>query len=285
LKILYIGSSGSLSLTPLRALIEAKHSVCAFAFDQEPGVLDVIKSDSIQSLAFENTIPFIKFDKNYTNAVSQIQTYQPDIILVSCYARLLPQAILSTVKNGCFNVHPSLLPAFRGPAPIFWQYQQGVTYFGVTLHRLSQDFDTGNSVSQMSVKIEDGFTQNKTTELLAKVASDLVLNLLDDIKNNRVTEIEQDKTKASYYSYPDYKDYELSTNWTAKRIYNFIKAYQNEDVYFLCQINKEKVKIINAISFQHLPYNEMNGEKVIQHGDNIKFSCQAGYIDCQIKLD
>jgi len=285
LKIFYIGSSGSLSLIPLQALIKSKHHVCAFAFDQEHSEFDVIKSGSIQSLAFENAIPFIKLDENYTNAVSQIQSYQPDIILVSCYARLLPQVILSIAKSGCFNVHPSLLPAFRGPTPIFWQYQQGITHFGITLHRLSEGFDTGNIVSQKSVKIEDGITQYNATELLAEVASDLILNLLEDVKNNRVTEIEQDNTKASYYSYPEHKDYELSTKWTAKRIYNFIKAYQNEDVYFLCQINKEKVKIIDAISFQYLPYNEMNGGKVVQHGDNIKFSCQAGYIECQIKLD
>ena len=285
MKILYIGSSGSLSSTPLRALIKSKHHVCAFAFDQEHSAFDVIKSGSIQSLVFENTIPFIKFDKNYTNAVSQIQLVQPDIILVSCYARLLPQEILSIAKRGCFNVHPSLLPAFRGPDPVFWQFQQGIIDFGVTLHRLSEGFDTGNIVSQMSVKIEGGLTQNKATELLADIAGELVLNLIEDIKNNRVTEIEQDKSKASYYSYPDHKDYEVSTRWTAKRIVNFIKAYQNEAVYFLCTINDKKVKLIKAISYQSSHYNDMSGEKVIQRGDNIKFACQTGYIECQVKLD
>lgn len=285
MKILFIGSSGSLSLIPLRALIKSRHHICAFAFDQEHSEFDVIKSGSIQSLAFENAIPIIKFDKNYTNAVSQIQLVQPDIILVSCYARLLPQEILSIAKRGCFNVHPSLLPAFRGPDPVFWQFQQGIVDFGVTLHRLSEDFDTGNIVSQTSVKIEDGLTQSETTQQLDKVASDLVLNLLDDIKNNRVTEIEQDNTKASYYSYPVHKDYEVSTRWTAKRIVNYIKAYQNEAVYFLCTINDKKVKLIKAISYQSSPYNEMKKEKVVQHGDNIKFACQAGYIECQVKLD
>ena len=282
MKILYIGSSGSLSLIPFQALIKAKHHICAIAFDQQKSDFDVIKSDSIQALAFDNAIPFIKFDKNYSTAVSQIQSYQPDIILVSCYSRLLPQEIVSTAKVGCFNVHPSLLPAFRGPTPIFWQYQQGAEKFGVTIHRVSASFDTGNIVSQASIKIEDGESYNETTLQLAKVASELVLSLLHDIKNDQITEIKQDETKASYYSYPVQKDYEVSLKWTAKRIYNFIKAYENNESYFLCSIKNKKFKLIKAISYQSSAYNEMNGEKVVHKGNNIKFACQTGYIECLI---
>lgn len=285
MKILFIGSSGSLSLIPLRALIKSRHHVFAFAFDLDDSEFSIIKPGSIQSLAFEHSIPFIKLNKDFDNAATQIQSCQPDIILVSCYARLLPETILSLANKGCFNVHPSLLPAFRGPDPIFWQFQQGVSHFGVTVHRISKSFDSGNIVAQQSVKIKDNCRWNKATDLLANIAAELVLNLLDDIEYNCVTEVKQDESKASYQPFPVHKDYEISIKWTAKRIYNFICAYQNDNVYFICKINNKEVKLIKALSYQSYAYDEIHDEKVIRQGNNIKFACHKGFIECQVKED
>lgn len=284
MNILYIGSEGPLSLIPLQALIKSKHNVCAFAFDEQLNSdFNVINSGSTQSLALNNSIPLIKLNKNYSNVVSQIQSYQPDVILVSCYARLLPRSILSLAKKGCFNIHPSLLPYFRGPNPLFWQFRKGINDFGVTLHRMTEEFDTGAIISQKSVKLQDGINKKEATELLAIIASDLILSFFDDAQNECVTEIAQDNKIASYQSYPTQSDYAVSTLWTAKRIYNFINAYKGSGVSFLCEINKQKFKLLDACSYQEEPYDNMNREEVLQQGEVIKFACQTGYIECQIK--
>lgn len=286
MNILYIGSEGPLSLIPLQALIKSKHNVCALAFDDDLNSdFNVINSGSTQLLALNNSIPLIKLNKNYTNVVSQIQSYQPDVILVSCYARLLPQSILSLAKKGCFNIHPSLLPYFRGPNPLFWQFREGINNFGVTLHRITEEFDKGAIISQKSVNIQDGINKNEANELLALVASDLMLNTLDDIQNEQVSEILQNNQSASYQSYPTADDYVVSTLWTAKRIYNFINAYKGSGVSFLCEINKQKIKLLDAYSYQEESYDNMNREEVLLEGEVIKFACQTGYIECQIKTD
>ena len=286
MNILYIGSAGPLSLIPLQALIKSRHNVCALAFDDDLNSdFNVINSDSIQSLALNNLIPLIKLNKIYTNIVLQIRSYQPDVILVSCYAQLLPQSILSIARKGSFNIHPSLLPNFRGPNPLFWQFRDGVSEFGVTLHRMDDEFDTGDIVSQKTAEMQDGVTINKATELLAHTASDLVLNMLSDIENANVTEIPQYNLLASYQSFPVADDYTVSTLWSAKRIYNFINAYKGIDVSFLCEVDGSRFRLVDAYSYQEIPYKNMDGASVVLDGDKITLACKNSYIQCQIKID
>ncbi len=284
MKIIFIGSTGPLSLIPFQALVQSKHTVCAFAFDDD-SEFNIINSGSIQSFALTHSIPLIKLNKSYSNTISQIQSYQADIILVSCYVRLLPQSILSAALKASINIHPSLLPGFRGPAPLFWQFREGIKDFGVTLHRMTTEFDTGNILSQKSVNMQDGINKNEATKLLAHVASELMLDTLDDIQNKSLTETAQDNLIASYQSYPGESDYRVSTLWTAKRIYNFINAYKGTGVSFTCKVNEDEFKLIDAYSYQEEAYDDMSGTTVVLEGDKITFSCQNGYIQCQIEID
>ena len=286
MNILYIGSEGPLSLVPLQALIKSKHNVCAFAFDEQLNSdFNVINSGSTQSLALNTSIPLIKLNKNYTNVVSQIKSYQPDVILVSCYARLLPRSILSLAKKGCFNIHPSLLPYFRGPNPLFWQFRDGIDDFGITLHRMNSEFDAGNIVSQKKVEMYGGINKNNATKLLANAASNLILDFLDDVSKNNIYEVAQDNTLSSYQSYPTKNDYTVSTSWSAKRIYNFINGYKEKGVSFLCEVNGHNFKLVDVLSYQDGAYNNMGDKKIVIEGELITFACQSGYIQCQIKTD
>ncbi|MCK5386341.1 MAG: hypothetical protein KAJ39_04105 [Gammaproteobacteria bacterium] len=286
MNILYIGSEGPLSLVPLQALIKSKHNVCAFAFDEQLNSdFNVINSGSTQSLALNTSIPLIKLNKNYSNVVSQIKSYQPDVILVSCYARLLPRSILSLAKKGCFNIHPSLLPYFRGPNPLFWQFRDGIGNFGITLHRMNSEFDAGNIVSQKKVEMYGGINKNNATKLLANAASNLILDFLDDVSKNNIYEVAQDNTLSSYQSYPTKNDYTVSTSWSAKRIYNFINGYKEKGVSFLCEVNGHNFKLVDVLSYQDGAYNNMGDKKIVIEGELITFACQSGYIQCQIKTD
>ncbi len=284
MKILYIGSSTELSLRPFQVLIQSKHQICGLAFD---GFSDftVMDSNSIQSHAFANSIPLIKLDENYKKTRVQIETLQPDVILVSCYSRLLPSNILSLAKKGSFNAHPSLLPRFRGGDPLFWQFQKGECYFGVTVHCITSKFDAGDIILQQGIGFPDGISRNNATTLLANLTSDLFLKLLEEINFNNVAKIPQDNTKSNYDSYPTRQDYQVSPLWSAKRIYNFISAYKGNNVFFVCELNNKTVKIIDALSFQEEAYDDMKGRSVVIKANKIKFSCKIGYVECQIKKD
>lgn len=275
MNIVFIGSVGRLSYIPLRSLIESKHNICALVIDNNStSDFNITTSGSIQSLALNNSIPVIK--------LKEIASYKPDIILVSCYARRLSQSILSLAQKGSFNIHPSLLPEFRGPVPLFWQFRQGVHDFGVSIHRMTKDFDSGNIVSHQAVTMQDAINIKDATECLANVASDLILKLLDDVEH--LSEVSQNKEIASYQSYPTESDYSVSTSWPAKRIYNFINAYKGNGVPFLCKIEEKAYKLIDAYSYQEEPYNNMNGEEFMLEGEEITFACLDSYIRCKIRL-
>ena len=273
MNIVFIGSEGNLSYLPLQALIESKYTVCALVVDNDSASdFNVTTSGSIQSLALNNSIPLINSN--------EILLYEPDVILVSCYARRLPQSILSLAKKGSFNVHPSLLPKFRGPTPLFWQFRQGVNNFGVTIHRMTEEFDTGDIVSHQAINMPDGINKNEANKTLANVACELMLKILDNIEN--ISDIKQSNELASYQSYPTESDYTVSTLWSAKRIYNFINAYKGSDVSFLCEADGKEYKLIDAYSYQEEPYNDMAGEVFMLQGEELTFACLNSYIRCGI---
>lgn len=286
MKILYIGSLSPLSLIPLQLLINSKYKICAVAVDEDNNSeFNIINSGSIsiQSLAFDNSIPLVKLNENFTDMDSKISLFQPDIILVSCYARLIPQSVLSIANVGAFNLHPSLLPLFRGPTPLFWQFREGISDFGVTLHRMNSEFDTGNIISQTKVEMHDGINKYEATKLLANMGGKLILDFIRNVTKNNIHDIAQDNDLSSYQTYPTKDDYTVSTSWTAKRIYNFIKGYKESGVSFLCDVNGTKFELLDALSYQHEPYNNMGGKKFVLENNLITFSCQSGYIQCQVK--
>lgn len=286
MKIIYIGTDSFFSIIPFQTLLQSQHEVCALAFDDDLNSdFNTIKSESIQSFALKNSIPFIKLNSQDSDAESQMREYQPDIILVSCYARLLPQSILSLARKVSINIHPSLLPAYRGPNPLFWQFRDGVENFGVTLHRMTADFDAGNIISQKTVKLDDGVSINEGINILANVASDLMLVTLNNIQNGQFHETVQNSLSSSYQSFPTETDYTVSRMWTAKKIYNFISAYKDDNVTFMCDIGIDKIKISDAYSYQDEPYHYMNGKTELLEEGVITFACKTGYIRCQVKMD
>lgn len=284
MNILFIGSSGPLSLTPLQALVDSHHSVCAIAADVENNSgFNAIRTGTIQSLSFTHSIPLINLNKNITDVIAEIESYHPDIILVSCYASLISQELISTAKIGAFNLHPSLLPRFRGPVPLFWQFREGLEEFGITLHRMSPEFDVGNIISQKKLVMDDGVSYDDVTKLFASIGSELILTFLDNAGENKFNEVSQDDALSSYQSFPTKDDYVVNTSWLAKRIYNFIKAYKGPDVFFLCEIDGDEFKLIDALSYQDIAYIEMGEERYVVEGDVITFSCNNSYIQCQLK--
>lgn len=281
MKIVYIGSNSSFSLIPFLALVNSKYDVCAFAYDDINSHFSTITSNSNQSVALNHSVDLIKIDADYSDAILKIRSYQPDIIIVSCYPRLLPSSLISIAKEGCFNIHPSMLPLFRGPVPLFWQFREGVDDFGVTVHRVTNKFDDGNIVSQKRVKIEDGVSQSKAMVLLAESSGNLVIRMLDNIEKNKLTEKIQDNNHASYQTFPSKNDYSISLSWTAKRIYNFVRAYKEKGRVFVLKAEDKKYKLLDVYSYQNIRYvDDMNNES-----ENIVIlSCNPGYIRCRIEI-
>ena len=286
MNIVYIGSSGPLSIIPLQTLINSKFNVSAVAVDSNKNdtIPNINKnSDSLASLAFYNNVPLIKLTKKVASNVAAIKKYQPDIILVSCYARKIPTEITQLAKTGCFNVHPSLLPRYRGPTPLFWQFKKGEKNFGVTLHRVTEKFDQGNIIAQQTIKIPDGISKAEASILLAKLASKIILKTLPLLQNGNFKEVTQDEAIASYQSYFKKEDYAVSVNWTARRLYNFIAAHKRTTITFPCEIDGKIYELLDVISYQEHAYKELNKDMYYITDNVISFKCAEGYVQCIFK--
>jgi methionyl-tRNA formyltransferase len=282
MKIVYFGSSSPLSLAPLQNLIKSEHSLSAIVVnDGLSSDFNVIIANTIQSLAYNNSIPVLGFNTQSTGLEGQLASIKPDLIISSCFSRRIPSSILFLARLGGINIHPSLLPRYRGPDPLFWQYRDGVDKFAVSLHQITEEFDAGDIISQIEIKLVDGLTVNETTQQLADHAAELIIKSLAGIEDKKITRVKQNQDLASYQSFPGKDDYTVSTSWTAKRIYNFINAYKNQNIAFSCDVYGRRLKLVDAISYQAENYPGMEGEKIFYKDTRVVFACQDGYIECE----
>lgn len=292
MNILFIGSSGPLSLYPLMNLLTTPHSVCAVAMEitqtnpfynhlfpiHTPA--DDLSNLHLDSLAQHHNLPVIIFDKPLEQHCNDIKQYSPDIILVSCFAKKIPESILSIPRYGCFNLHPSLLPDYRGPMPVFWQFRMGASEFGVSLHRMTSLFDRGDIILQSSIALADATHYMQAKILLAKLGANLIVDALDDLEYLVPNATQQAKESGQYYSYPVQDDYTLSTQWTAKRMFNFIKAFEEENISFPCMTNNQTFFIIEAIDYA------VDSDCAFDLTDDcITIPCSTGCVHARVSLD
>lgn len=283
MKIIYFGSSGPLSTLPLLQLLSSGHTICAVAVDhvannnpaKTNNTIPIFDENtgSIATLAIINNIPIIELSNNINDHTQTIASHAPDIIIVSCFGRKIPEQICNIPRLGSFNLHPSLLPEFRGPTPLFWQFRAGIENFGITMHRLSQQWDTGNIINQIQVEILNGISHLHACQLLAYAGSDLIETSLQQLHNHTISEIAQSNVLSNYQGPPEAADFIVSNQWPAQRVYNFICGTRNWAKPYPCQINNHIYQLVNVISFS------AQGLTELQIKDNqIKFPCLPGYV-------
>lgn len=123
--------------------------------------------------------------------LEQLRSLKPDLIVVAAYGQLLPQALLDIPRLGCLNVHTSLLPKYRGAAPIQWAIANGDTHTGVTLMRMDAGLDTGPTLSRVSTPIADSDTGQSLHDRLAELGATLLLESIPAYANGSLVPVPQ----------------------------------------------------------------------------------------------
>ena len=279
-RIVYVGSSGPLSVMPLQALLEQGAGLCAVAQrsgDWPPvrkGRLETIAehTGSVGALAGLHDLPVIPLD-DWPYAVDQLRQLAPDVILVSCFAQRLPANVLTLPVHGCFNLHPSLLPAYRGPDPLFWQFRDGTANYGISWHRMSKKFDAGAVVARAAVTMPDGVSGAQSAMLLGEAANTLLENLLRELERGTLLERVQDEARSSYQGFPRQKDFDVSPSWSARRLYNFMCATRDRGRYYRCTIEGRSFRLLRARSWQAGGF-----ATTLVSGNSITFACHGGTV-------
>ena len=177
LRILYFGMDGAFSRVPLVTLLETGFAVCGVVVPRPAGMTPAAApirrlaspprqhsgekprrtlpmtqpppEGTASSIAWHHGIPvFEAADLAHAETITLLARLRPDVICVACFPRLLPVSILALPRLGALNLHPSLLPSYRGPAPLFWVFHDGLERAGVTLHVMDAGADTGPIVAQ-----------------------------------------------------------------------------------------------------------------------------------------
>ncbi len=150
-RVLFLGQSCAAAMPPLTALIDAGIEISAVILARQPGA----RLGEIQRFATGKGIPVV-WVKSAAEATDAMRTIAPEVAVAACFPWRLPRAARDIPPLGILNVHPSLLPAGRGPEPVFWTLRRGEPVTGVTVHRMDAGFDTGPIVAQTEMAIPDG---------------------------------------------------------------------------------------------------------------------------------
>lgn len=152
-----------------------------------------------------------------------LRQLEPDILLVACYPRKLATSALQTAAVATLNLHPSLLPAYRGPQPLFWQRRAGLVRVGMTLHAVDEGLDSGAIWRQAACPLPDGIDFPTANRRLGGLGAELLGAALAEHRAGRLIPQPQDSGRASYQGTPQMEHFRLSTGWPARRAFNFIR--------------------------------------------------------------
>ena len=153
-----------------------------------------------------------------------IAELQPELIVVVAYGKLLPKAVLDIPPRGCVNVHGSLLPKYRGAAPIQWTVLNGDAIAGVTTMFMGEGLDTGDMLLKAETPVGENETSGELFERLCRLGADLLMDTIEALKDETITPIPQNEEEASYASMLSKKDSPIDWNKTAQQVHNQVRG-------------------------------------------------------------
>ena len=214
------------AVSSLNALTK-KHEVVAVISrpDKPKGRGKKLEPTPIKKLALEKNIPIFQPEKiKDENFIKILEKIQADLFVVVAYGQILSEQILKMPKLGCINVHGSLLPKYRGAAPIQWAIINGEDTTGVTIMYMDKGLDSGDMILKEEIKIDENETYGSLYEKMSIIGANTLINAIDLIQKNKNNRIKQDDSLKSFAP-PITKDMGL-INWnkTSKEIINLIRG-------------------------------------------------------------
>jgi len=201
---------------------------------------------SCADLAARNSIPVFTPDHVDSNVIARVAALRPDVIYSVYYRHLLPDAILNSAKVGAFNLHGSLLPKYRGRAPVNWTIVNGEREAGLTLHHMVARADAGDIVAQRSCSIDDSDNALTMYRKLVPLAAEIVREYHPLIVTGRAPRVKQDLGRGSYFGRRRPEDGRIDWRWPARRIFNLVRAVTHPYPGAFCYATGKKLFVWEA---------------------------------------
>ncbi len=273
MRIVFLGTP-DFSVSCLDALINSKHEVLAVVTQPDKARNRMVVSFSpVKEEAIKHNIKVLQYDKIRLQGVEDLKALNPDLMVTCAYGQIISQEILDIPKYGVINVHASLLPKYRGSAPIQWAILNGEKETGITIMQTALGVDSGDIILQEKIAIKENETAGELFDDLAKIAPSVLMKAIDLIESGKATFTKQNEEEATHF--PMLKKEDGHIDWTqdGKTIINKIyglnpwpSAYSILDGKIF-KIYKAKFEEGNSLDFGTIKDN--------------KVACKGGYIQLQ----
>ena len=304
-RVLFLGMPGNFSWPSLRALLDGGIEVCAVVLPVSPrpgldgldrpainrreqprstrSMLPLLNSSlhaGIVQFAWERQIPLWEVSHmSDPETVSTLAAYQPDIICVACFSLRIARSILDIPRLGSLNVHPSLLPAHRGPVPLFWAFRQGLKQTGVTIHFMDEGMDTGDILAQAVIEIPNGISYAQLELQCATRGGELLAKTAWELYEGRAVPVPQDEARSTYQSFPSDEDYIVPVaDWSASHVYSFICGVADWGGPIKLDVGSEYFVVRKAISYSLENTRDSQDAAYFWRGEELWIRCKVGWI-------
>lgn len=200
MKIVFMGTP-DFSVGALESLIEAGHEIAAVVTqpDKKKGRGNQVQFTPVKEAALRHNLtvyqPKRARDEEFIELLKEIN---PDVMVVIAFGQILPKSILTIAKYGCVNIHASLLPKYRGAAPIQWAIIDGEEKTGVTTMQMNEGIDTGDILETTEIVIDKKETGGSLFDKLSEAGAKLIVQTLANIEKGNINPIKQDDSKSNY---------------------------------------------------------------------------------------
>lgn len=226
-RIVFFGTP-DFAVPSLAALLDGPGEVVGVVCqpDRPAGRGQRLQPPPVKVLAEEYGVPVAQPTKlRDGRAVELLHDWNPDLIVVAAYGRILPRDILDLPPLGCINVHASLLPKYRGAAPVQWAILRGETETGVTIMRINERMDEGDMLLQRSLQILPGETYGELQMRLAKLGAEALLEAISELRQGRLVATPQDHRAATLAPMIEKEDGRVDWAESSELIARKVRAY------------------------------------------------------------
>lgn len=279
MRIIFMGNP-DFAVPSLQRISKSSHKIIAVVSNppKRIGRGNKIKETAVGISAKAMEIPLLQPPKlNDKQFLQYLSWMKPDIFVVVAY-KILSDRLLSIPKYGAINLHPSLLPKYRGAAPIQWSLINGDLQTAVTTILLSKQIDSGEILLQETVDIKDKDNYGTLASRLSEIGASIVVETLDGIEAGTLQGTPQDESKVT--SAPKIKsdDYKIDWTKTAKQIYDLIRAFSPAPGAFTT-FNSKRLKIYSSTILDNSSDNNKCGEIVIYSKNQLVIQTGKGLLD------
>ena len=212
--------------------------------------------------------------------IEKLNSLKPDLAVIAAYGKILPKEILDIPSYGFINIHPSLLPKYRGASPIQYTILKGDKETGVTIMEIDEKMDHGPILEKSEIQISKSETYETLSKKLAKLGAELLIKIIPDYVLGKIKPVEQNHLKATYTKIIKKEDGKINWSKSAEEIERMTRAYYPwPSAYAKLKIKSEKFKIVKIIEVEICKENNHTvGEVFLTENNQLSIKCGDGGI-------